>query len=300
MTDEKRESDATAAREGDVLWTPPAGFAERSRMGRFLAGVAARRGLRFEYDDAWRWSVDEPEAFWDEVWRHFDVAGERGDRVLARATMPGAEWFPGTRASYVEHLFRQASAERPALVVASESAPPREVGWAELESKVAAAAAALAELGVVEGDRVAAYLPNGVEAVVAFLAAASLGAVWTCCSPDFGAKSAVDRLRLVEPKVLVAVDGYRYGGKAIDRSSELAAIREALPGLAATVLVAPPERARSIGALSWSELLERGRGARLAPRRLPFEHPLWILYSSGTTGPPKAIVQSQGGSCSST
>jgi len=296
MARDSERPEATAAREGEVLWTPPPGFAERSRMGRFLAEVETARGTRFDgYDAAWRWSVDEPEAFWGALWRHFDVAGDRGEKVLGRTEMPGAEWFPGTRLSYVENLFRQARAERPALVVASEGAAPREVSWAELEAKVAAAAAALAGLGVASGDRVAGYLPNGEEALVAFLATASLGAIWTCCSPDFGAKSAVDRLRLVEPKVLVAVEGYRYGGKAIDRSAELAAIRAALPALAATVLVASPARAGEIEAIAWEDLLTRGRGARLETPRFPFEHPLWILYSSGTTGPPKAIVQSQGG-----
>lgn len=285
-----------AVREGELLWTPPPERAARSRMARFLAGVERARGLSFDsYEAARRWSVDDLDGFWSALWDHFEVAGERGAAALGRRTMPGAEWFPGARLSYVENLFRQADPARPALVVAAEREAPRAISWAALEREVAAAAAALAALGVAPGDRVAGYLPNRVEAVVAFLAAASLGAVWTCAPPEFGARSVVDRFRQVEPKVLIGVDGVVYGGKSIDRSAELEAVRAALPGLAATVVVPAGVAVPPAGAIGWSDFLARGRGARLEPVRLPFDHPLWILYSSGTTGPPKAIVHSAGG-----
>ncbi len=210
--------------------------------------------------------------------------------------MPGAEWFPGARLSYVENLFRQADPARPALVVAAEREAPRAVSWAELEREVAAAAAALAALGVAPGDRVAGYLPNRLEAVVSFLAAASLGAVWTCAPPEFGARSVIDRFRQVEPKVLIGVDGVVYGGKATSTaapSSRPSAPR--CPGWRPRWWCrrAPRRRRRerSPGAI----FSRAAGGARLAPLRLPFDHPLWILYSSGTTGPPKAIVHSAGG-----
>lgn len=285
-----------AVREGDLLWTPPRERSERSRLARFLADVERAHGLSFRgYEEAHRWSVEHLDLFWAAIWDHFEVAGERGPAVLGRSAMPGAEWFPGARLSYVENLFRQADAGRPALVVASERERPRAVSWAELERDVAAAAAAFAALGVGTGDRVAGYLPNRLEAVVAFLASASLGAVWTCAPPEFGARSVIDRFRQVEPKVLVAVDAALYGGKVIDRRAEVDAVRAALPGLLATVVVAGGAGAPRAGAIGWADFLARGRDARLAPARLPFDHPLWILYSSGTTGPPKAIVHSAGG-----
>ena len=174
-----------AVREGELLWTPPPERVARCRLARFLSGIERARGLSFDsYEAAWRWSVEDLDGFWTAVWNWFGVAGERGAAALGRRAMPGAEWFPGARLSYVENLFRQADPARPALVVAAEREAPRAVSWADLEREVAAAAAALAALGVAPGDRVAGYLPNRLEAVISFLAAASLGAIWTCAPPS--------------------------------------------------------------------------------------------------------------------
>jgi acetoacetyl-CoA synthetase len=285
----------------EKLWEPSAELVENARLTEFMRWLESERGLRFEdYDALWRWSVDELEAFWDAIWDFFGVQadGERG-AVLGSREMPGAEWFPGTRLNYAEHVFAGKDPTETAILHASELRELGELSWGELRGQVAAVAAGLRDLGVERGDRVVAYLPNIPEAIVAFLATASIGAVWSSCSPDFGPASVVDRFAQIEPKVLFAVDGYRYGGKDFDRRETVAALREAMPSLERTVVLPyldpEPDLAPLCEAITWDELASAGAGAELAFDRVPFDHPLWVLYSSGTTGLPKAIVQGQGG-----
>jgi acetoacetyl-CoA synthetase len=213
--------------------------------------------------------------------------------------MPGAEWFPGTRLNYAEHLFAGKDPSETAILHASELRELDRLTWGELRSDVAAIASALSDLGVGRGDRVIAYMPNIPEAVVAFLATASIGAVWSSCSPDFGPASVIDRFAQIRPKALFAVDGYRYGGKDFDRRPVLKELQDAMPTLEKTVVLPYLDPAPDLGGLSdaidWSQLREAGAGAELSFERVPFDHPLWVLYSSGTTGLPKAIVQGQGG-----
>ena len=264
--------------------------------------LEAERELRFGgYEELWRWSVDDLEGFWGSIWDFFGVRAD-GDRsqVLTTREMPGARWFPDTRLNYAEHVFagKDDTAEV-AILHASELRELDELSWGELRAQVAAVAAGLRELGVERGDRVVAYLPNIPEAIVAFLATASIGAIWSSCSPDFGPASVVDRFAQIEPKVLIAVDGYRYGGKDFDRRETLARLQAAMPSLRHTVVLpylAPdPDLSPLRDAMRWDELLAAGEGAELTFERVPFDHPLWVLYSSGTTGLPKAIVQGQGG-----
>ncbi len=213
--------------------------------------------------------------------------------------MPGAEWFPNTSLNYAEHIFAGKDDGEVAILHASELRSLGELRWGELREQVAAVAAALRAVGVERGDRVVAYLPNIPEAIVAFLASASIGAVWSSCSPDFGPASVIDRFAQIEPKVLFAVDGYRYGGKDFDRAETIARLQEAMPSLEATVVVPYLDPDADLSALDevvrWEALLLEHEGAELSFERVPFSHPLWVLYSSGTTGLPKAIVQSQGG-----
>ncbi len=221
------------------------------------------------------------------------------ERVLGSREMPGAEWFAGTRLNYAEHAFAGKDDAETAILHASELRDLDELSWGELRSRVAALAAALRELGVERGDRVVAYLPNVPEAIVAFLAAASIGAIWSSCSPDFGPASVIDRFAQIEPKVLFAVDGYRYGGRDFDRREVLAELQAAMPSLERTVVVPyldpEPDLSPLRDGARWDELLAAGEGAEPRFERVPFDHPLWVLYSSGTTGLPKAIVQGQGG-----
>ncbi|MGZ5346942.1 MAG: acetoacetate--CoA ligase [Solirubrobacterales bacterium] len=276
-----------------LLWEPPPDLVERAVMTRFM-----REHGCDVYDALWRWSVDDLEGFWGAVWEFFGVEGTY-ERVLGSQAMPGAEWFPGAQVSYPEHLFRGKDPAAVAIVHASELREQAELTWGELREQVARIAGGLAELGVGRGDRVAAYMPNIPEAVAAFLATASLGAVWSSCSPDFGARSVIDRFAQIEPKVLFAVDGYAYNGKRFDRLDVVAGLEAEMPTLVRTVLLPFLDPAPNLGRLakatSWDELLAAGERADLEFDRVPFDHPLWVLYSSGTTGLPKAIVQGHGG-----
>jgi acetoacetyl-CoA synthetase len=285
----------------EKLWEPSAELVERSRLREYMRWLESERGLGFEtYDELWRWSVGDLEAFWDSIWDFFGVQAD-GDRgpVLSGHEMPGAEWFAGTSLNYAEHAFAGKDDAEVAILHASELRELEELSWGELRAQVAATAAGLRALGVERGDRVVAYLPNVPEAIVAFLASASIGAIWSSCSPDFGPASVIDRFAQIEPKVLFAVDGYRYGGKDFDRRDTVAQLQEAMPSLVRTVVLPyldpEPDLSPLREAMRWDELLASGEGAELSFERVPFDHPLWVLYSSGTTGLPKAIVQSQGG-----
>jgi acetoacetyl-CoA synthetase len=272
---------------GELLWEPSEERRERAVMTRFMR----ERGLE-SYQELWQWSVDDLDGFWAAVWEFFEVGGDY-DRVLGDRTMPGAEWFPGAEINYAAHIFRDKDDASTAIVARSELRELSELTWGELREQVERAAAGLRRLGVERGDRVVAYLPNIPETVVGFLAAASIGAVWSSCSPDFGPRSVVDRFAQIEPKVLLAVDGYRYGGKDFDRREVVEGLRREIPSLQHTVLLPYLGSGPVEDTLSWDELL--AERAPLEFAALPFDHPLWVLYSSGTTGLPKAIVQSQGG-----
>ena len=282
----------------EILWQPSPDVRARTRIGSYLESLAGRGRHFAGYDELWRWSVDDLEGFWASVWEFGAVRSSTPlGPVLTNARMPGATWFPGARLNWAEHAIRLAhrAGSDEILVAHSETRGRSTLTVDELREGVARARAGLQHLGVRRGDRVAAILPNVPEAVVALLATASLGAIWTSCAPEFGTRSVVDRFSQVQPKVLLAIDGYRYAGRAVSRSDELAAIRAALPGLAATVVLPylEPSREPIPDTISWAELTSN-EGA-LEFEQVPFDHPLYVLYSSGTTGLPKPIVHGHGG-----
>ena len=284
-----------------ALWKPSPETISGSRLTAYLDWLRLEKGLEFDrYEHLWRWSTSEPEAFWQTIWDYFDVISSGSyERVLDSADMPGAMWFEGAELNYAEHIFRDRDDSTVAVFAASETRDLEQMTWGELRSQVAAAAAGLKALGVGRGDRVAAYLPNTPETIVAFLATASLGAVWSSCSPDFGAGAVGDRFAQIEPKVLLAVDGYTYGGRGFDRMDTVRELVRSMPTLERVVVLPyldpEPDISGLDRTLTWDALLATDPEAGLAFTRVPFSDPLWVLYSSGTTGLPKAIVQSQGG-----
>jgi len=274
--------------EPEVIWRPPTDVGRSTVVGRYLEWLQRERGLGFAtYAELWQWSVDDLEGFWSSVWSFFNVRStDPYEAVLRHPAMPGTAWFPGARLNYAEHALAGAAAgagEGPAVIARSQGREERTLTADELADQVARCRAGLVRLGVRRGDRVAAYLPNGPEALVAFLAAASLGAVWCSCPPEFGVRSVLDRFGQLDPVVLLVVRGYRYGRKQIDRSAEVDAIRVALPSVRTVVDVDT----------GWDELV--GVPAEPAYEPVPFDHPLYVLFSSGTTGLPKAIVHGHGG-----
>jgi acetoacetyl-CoA synthetase len=300
---------------GETLWEPTERSVSDAKITGYAGWLADGRGPRLSgYDEIWRWSVAEPAKFWASLWDYFSVLGHRGHgAVLSGGPMPDAHWFAGATLNYARNALRTAQAhpDRTAVIYRSESGRSGALCYSELAAEVARVRAGLRALGITKGDRVAAYLPNTPEALIGLLAAASLGAVWSSCSPDFGPRSVIDRLAQISPKVLIAVDGYPYNGKWFDRRQQVAGIAAELPSLDALITVdyaalsgagaggagrtAETAGERGMRQLSWGALPGSAAAGRDDFEDVPFAHPLWVLYSSGTTGLPKPIVHGHGG-----
>ncbi|GIP63492.1 acetoacetyl-CoA synthetase [Virgibacillus pantothenticus] len=288
--------------EGILLWEPSEERKTTAKINSYIKWLGEHKNMHFQdYHALWDWSVHEIEAFWASIWDYFDLQAEEGyQTILSSHHMPGAKWFPEATVNYTEHIFRnRATSNQPAIIHTSESRKIKTVSWRQLYQDTAAMQQVLKRLGIQKGDRVVAYLPNIYEAVVAFLATASVGAIWSSASPDFGTQSVIDRFQQIEPKLFFTIDGYVYGGKAFDRTDVAAEIQSSLPTLEATIAISYLEEQATFASLQhvihWEQAIKEAPVRPLSFTYVAFNDPLWVLFSSGTTGKPKPIVQSQGG-----
>lgn len=290
--------------QATLLWQPDDATRSKAHLSHYMNWLAEKgpHPAPTRYAELWRWSTEQPAAFWESLWQYFDIVSHSPYRqVLSEYPMPAARWFEGATLNYAEHVFRRSNDAAPAIVFQNERQGRTEMSWKTLEQQTAALAHSLRQWGVQPGDRVAAYLPNTPHAIVAVLATMAVGAVWSSCSPDFGASSVADRFVQIQPKVLIATDGYTYNGKSFDKRDTLRELCQLLPTLERVVFIpyldaqAQPENIRN--AVLWEDAVRDeiagGIAAVLTP--VPFAHPVWVLYSSGTTGMPKAITHGHGG-----
>ena len=288
-------------KEGTLLWEPSTSFKNQTNIAHYMKWLKTKHQLSFDnYSELWNWSVTHTAEFWESLWEYFHIQHSKPySAVLSDNKMPGTKWFTGSELNFVEHIFRNMRDDQPAIISQSEIRPLEEMSWEILYRRVSSFAASLKDAGVQKGDRVVAFMPNIPESVIAFLASASIGAIWSSCSPDFGSAMVIDRFKQIEPTVLVAVDGYRYNGKDFHRMDTVSSIQQAVPSLKKTIILPyldnNPEISNIDNAELWNSFMNQNKNVTLSYEQVSFDHPLWILFSSGTTGLPKPIVQGQGG-----
>ena len=282
----------------EILWQPTQEFISETNLEDYIKWLETEKSLSFDsYDALWIWSIEDISAFWESLLDYFEIISDgQYQKVLSQRDMPGVMWFEGLRLNYAEHIFRYKSAQETALTFINECGLT-DISWAKLEAGVASMRSFLIDRGVSKGDRVAAFMPNIPETIIAFLAVNSLGAIWSCCSPDFGVDTVVERFSQIEPKILIAVDGYQYNGKPYSKLDTIEEIRKKLPTIESVVLCPYLDKKATLpNTYNWHDLKhEFATDEALEFERVDFNHPIWVLYSSGTTGKPKAITHSHGG-----